>query len=193
MAPIPNAPQALVNIPNLITIGRLLLVPLTVWLMLNGEFQLAFASFVAASVSDGVDGYLARRFGWQTELGAYLDPLADKALLVSIYVVLGVLLVIPTWLVFTVVTRDILIIGGVMLAWLMDKPLEMNPLMVSKVNTTAQFIFASIILGLLAFEIEHLMFLEIGGFVVASLTIVSGAYYMRNWLNHMNKTETGDT
>ena len=70
------------NLPNLITIGRILLVPITVWLIISGEFALAFVAFVTAGVSDGVDGYIARRFDQRTELGAYLDPIADKALLV---------------------------------------------------------------------------------------------------------------
>ena len=79
------------NIPNLISVVRLLLVPLTVWLIISGAYGYAFASFMVAGVSDGIDGYLARRFDWRSRLGSYLDPLADKALLVSIYVSLAVI------------------------------------------------------------------------------------------------------
>ena len=83
------------NIPNIITVFRIFLVPLVVWLMLDGRMQTAFILFVIAGLSDGLDGYLAKKYGWRTELGAYLDPLADKALLVSIFVVLGLFSHLP--------------------------------------------------------------------------------------------------
>ena len=137
----------MINLPNLITIGRILLVPLTVWLIISEAYGLAFLSFVAAGVSDGIDGYLARHYNLRTELGAYLDPLADKALLVSIYVTLGLTKDIPAWLVIAVVSRDVLIVGAFMLSWLMDKPVRMAPLMVSKVNTAVQIIFAGAVLA----------------------------------------------
>ena len=79
---------SLVNIPNALTLARIILVPLIVWLIITDEMGAAFVLFVVAGLSDAVDGYLAKRFGWHTELGAYLDPIADKALLVSIYVTL---------------------------------------------------------------------------------------------------------
>ena len=112
------------NLPNLITIARILLVPVVVWAIASGEMQIAFLLFLAAGVSDAVDGFLAKRFGMATELGAYLDPLADKALIVSIYVALGITEAIPRWLVILVVSRDILIVGGVMLSWFLGKPID---------------------------------------------------------------------
>src|SRR5664280_1460628 len=105
------------SIPNLITLGRILLVPIVVWAIASGTMWIAFVLFLAASVSDAVDGFLAKRFNMTTELGAYLDPLADKALIVSIYLTLGVSDLIPRWLVILVVSRDILIVGGIMLSW----------------------------------------------------------------------------
>ena len=87
------------SLPNLITIGRILLVPLTIWLIVSGEYLLAFLAFIIAGISDGVDGFIAKRYDLKTQLGAYLDPLADKLLLVSIYVSLGLLHVMPAWLV----------------------------------------------------------------------------------------------
>ena len=129
------------NIPNLISVLRLLLVPLTVWLIISEAYGWAFISFVAAGLSDGIDGYLARRFDWRTRLGAYLDPLADKALLVSVFVTLGFLKLIPAWLAIMVVSRDALIIGAVLLSRLMDHPVHVRPLMVSKVNTVVQIAF----------------------------------------------------
>src|SRR5688500_12469917 len=87
------------NLPNAITIARILAVPVLIWLIVSGEYLLAFWLFVLAGISDGVDGFIAKRFDQRTELGAYLDPIADKLMLVSIYVSLGLLRVLPPWLV----------------------------------------------------------------------------------------------
>jgi cardiolipin synthase len=119
------------SIPNLITLGRILLVPVVVWAIASGEMRVAFLLFLVAAVSDAVDGFLAKRFGMTTELGAYLDPLADKVLIVSIYLTLGFNGIIPRWIVIMVVSRDILIIGGVMLAWFLGKPIRVKPVLVS--------------------------------------------------------------
>jgi cardiolipin synthase (CMP-forming) len=178
--------KPVMNLPNIITIGRILLVPLTIWAMLSQAYALAFGVFIAAGISDGVDGYLARRFSLHTELGSYLDPLADKALLVSIYVALGILLVIPLWLVITVVTRDFLIVSAVILSRLMEKPVAMKPLLISKINTVAQIGFAGTVLGMLALSVQQPWVIIGGTALVAALTFLSGAFYMRDWLRHMN-------
>jgi cardiolipin synthase (CMP-forming) len=174
-----------INLPNLITIGRILLVPVTVWLIISGEFSLAFMAFVAAGISDGVDGFIARKFNQRSELGAYLDPIADKALLVSIYISLGLLKFLPAWLVLLVVTRDVLIVGAVVLAWVVNKPMVVAPSMASKVNTAGQIILAGLVLGLLGLEVRMEQALSAGYAVVAILTLGSGALYMRDWLLHM--------
>ncbi len=179
------------TIPNIISLLRVLLVPLAIWLMLSDSFMLAFYVFIAAGISDGIDGYLARRFNWQSELGAYLDALADKALLVSIYVVLGALHIIPTWIVIVVVTRDILIVAGVMLSRVLDKPIEVKPLWISKVNTVAQIVFAGLLLLLLGKGYSLDPVLVPGGLAVAILTLASGAFYARDWSRHMSGTGTG--
>ena len=176
-----------INLPNFITIGRILLVPVTVWLIISGEFSLAFAAFVAAGISDGVDGFIARKFNQRSELGAYLDPIADKALLVSIYISLGLLKFLPAWLVLLVVTRDVLIVGAVVLAWVVNKPMVVAPSMASKVNTAGQIILAGLVLGLLGLEVSMEQVLVAGYAVVAILTFGSGALYMRDWLLHMAK------
>ena len=173
------------NLPNIITIGRILLVPITVWLIISGAFSLAFVAFVAAGVSDGVDGFIARKFNQRSELGAYLDPIADKALLVSIYLSLGFLKFLPAWLVILVVTRDVLIVGAVVLAWVVDKPMPVAPSMASKANTVGQIILAGVVLGLLGLEISVIPVLYVGFTVVAVLTFGSGALYIRDWLLHM--------
>src|SRR5262249_23943604 len=110
------------NIPNFITMGRVISVPVIFWLLLNDRPQIAFFAFLAAGVSDAVDGYLAKRFKWTSELGAYLDPLADKILILSIYIALAVSAQIPLWLVIAVVSRDIVILLAVLLSWLVDRP-----------------------------------------------------------------------
>ena len=130
------------SIPNLITLGRILLVPIVVWAITSGQMRIAFLLFLTAGISDGVDGFLAKRFHMASELGAYLDPLADKALIVSIYVSLGVAGVLPIFLVILVVSRDIMIISAFMLSWLVGKPMPIRPLMVSKANTVAQILLA---------------------------------------------------
>lgn len=176
------------SIPNLITLGRILLVPVVVWAISQGLMWLAFVLFLAAGVSDAVDGFLAKRFRMTTVLGAYLDPLADKALIVSIYVTLGVNGLIPRWLVILVVSRDILIIGGIMLSWVIGSPLKIKPLLVSKLNTVAQIAFASVVLGSLGFHLEvPLLRLVLTG-LVAALTLLSVAAYVAEWVRHMNST-----
>jgi cardiolipin synthase (CMP-forming) len=179
------------SIPNLITLGRILLVPVVVWAIAQGLMWLAFLLFVAAGVSDAVDGFLAKRFGMTTVLGAYLDPLADKALIVSIYVTLGINGLIPRWLVILVVSRDIMIIGGIMLSWVMGNPLKIRPLLVSKLNTVAQIVFACAVLGSLGFGLEVPVLTLVLTGLVAALTSLSVAAYVAEWARHMNKTMAG--
>ncbi len=174
------------SIPNLITLARIVLVPVVVWAILAGEMGLAFILFLAAGVSDAIDGFLAKRFGMTTVLGAYLDPLADKALLVSIYVTLGINNELPLWLVILVVSRDIMIVGGVLLSWLLGNPMKMKPLIVSKLNTLAQIVLASVVLGALGLGLS-LPTVKLGLIVVVALTTAfSVAAYLSQWLRHMH-------
>jgi cardiolipin synthase (CMP-forming) len=177
------------SIPNLITLARILSVPIMVWAIMTGWMLAAFILFLAAGLSDAIDGYLAKRFGMTSELGAYLDPLADKALIVSIYVTLGVAGEIPRWLVILVVSRDIMIVSAVLLAWLVGKPLPMKPLLVSKLNTAAQIVFAGIVLAALGlhFAADWLISAAMG--VVTLLTLLSVAAYVREWVRHMGSDE----
>jgi len=176
------------SIPNLITLGRILLVPVVVWAIASGAIWIAFLLFVAAGVSDAVDGFLAKRFHMTTELGAYLDPLADKALIVSIYLTLGINNMIPGWLVILVVSRDIMIVGAVMLSWLVGTPLKVKPLLVSKLNTVAQIVYACVVLGTLGFDYRlPILTLVLMG-LVAALTLLSVAAYVAEWVRHMNST-----
>jgi cardiolipin synthase (CMP-forming) len=179
------------SIPNLITLARILLVPVVVWAIATGQMYFAFLLFLAAGISDAVDGFLAKRFGMKTELGAYLDPLADKVLIVSIYVTLGITGVIPLWIVILVVSRDFMIVGAIILSWLVDRPVEIRPHMISKVNTAAQIVYACLVLASHGFEFDIEPVLTLVMALVAVLTLVSVGLYLGEWVRHMNSAETG--
>ena len=179
------APRPSLNIPNLITLGRVLSVPFVFWLLLSGRYQTAFFIFVVAGLSDAVDGWLAKRYSWQTELGAYLDPLADKLLIVSIYIALGVRAELPLWLVIMVVSRDILIVVAVLLSWLMDQPVVIKPLAVSKANTVAQIVLAATVLADDGFGLGLGIIRTALVWITGALTLLSLAAYLKAWLMHM--------
>src|SRR5205823_9205626 len=113
----------------------------------------------------------------RTELGAYLDPLADKTMLVSIYVALGIAEALPRWLVILVVSRDIMIVGAVILSWLVHKPITLRPLLVSKLNTVAQIALACVVLAALGFDLNAGMAILALTALVAALTLISVAFY----------------
>jgi cardiolipin synthase (CMP-forming) len=182
-----------VNIPNTLTLFRIVLVPLLVWLIIDHQMFTAFLLFMAAGLSDAADGYLAKRFNWHTELGAYLDPIADKALLVTIYVTLGLAGHLPVWLVIAVVSRDILIVGAVMLAWMMGRPVVVKPLLVSKVNTFAQILLAGVVLAELGLGLGLGYLVWILIWVTGTLTIMSAFAYFWSWLRHMASYEPAPT
>jgi cardiolipin synthase (CMP-forming) len=173
------------TIPNLITISRFCLVPLSVWCIGSDTWNWAFWIFVVAGVSDGVDGFIAKRFDMRSELGALLDPLADKALLVSIFVTLGIVGVVPAWLVILVVFRDLMIIGAVLVSWVMANPMTIAPLLLSKLNTGVQIAFVALVLFSKGTGWALPLLVEAGSAAVAILTILSAGAYLRQWLNHM--------
>ena len=181
------------TIPNLITIMRFVLVPAVVLAMLNMRWDWAFAGFLVAGISDGVDGFIARRFNQHSKLGAYLDPMADKVLLVSVFVVMGFIGQLPLWLVVTMVSRDALIICAVLLSTVMAHPVEMKPLYVSKANTAAQIVLAAAVLGELALGL-HLDPLRPALILLSGvLTVASAAAYLVAWLRHMSGYGEGST
>jgi cardiolipin synthase len=179
------------SIPNLITLARIILVPVVVWAIASDNLRLAFLLFLAAAISDGVDGFLAKRFGWKTELGAYLDPLADKVLIVSIYVSLGITGVIPLWIVILVVSRDFMIVGAIILSWLVGQPVQIKPHVVSKINTGVQILFACLVLASHGYNFDAEPVLTLVMALVAVLTLLSVGLYLAEWMRHMNSTETG--
>ncbi len=128
------------NIPNLLTVLRIVLVPVIVILLIQGQFAKALVCFVIAGVTDGLDGMLARILNQQTVVGAYLDPVADKALVISMFTTLAVVGVIPAWLAVVVISRDCIILGGILVLTLMSVSLEIKPSFVSKINTMLQLL-----------------------------------------------------
>lgn len=174
------------NIPNLLTLLRILLVPVVVWAIAQGQMSIALAAFVIAGVTDAVDGYIAKHFDQQTELGAYLDPLADKTLIVSIYVSLAIFGFIPPWVAILVVSRDIMIVGAVVLSTLMERPLTIQPLLVSKANTVAQIVFAALVLAASGLKLDLDWAIFVAMWSVAVLTLASAGAYMVGWARHMS-------
>ena len=174
------------SLPNLITLGRLVLVPAIVAMIAAQRWKEACIVFIIAGLSDAVDGWLANTFDLRSELGAYLDPLADKALIVSIYVSLAIVAVLPATIAILVVARDIMIIGAFMISVIMRKPIRVKPLTISKLNTAAQISFAAMVLGGKAFDFPAGAWFDVSLYGVAALTLASTAAYFGQWIKHMN-------
>jgi cardiolipin synthase len=181
----PRGKSAQVNLPNFITICRVVLVPFVVWAITSDHMLAAFWLFVAAGISDAVDGFLAKWLGATSEFGAYLDPLADKALLMSIYVTLAIVGLLPAWVVIGVVSRDIMILAAVIVAGFVGRPLTVRPLFISKLNTIVQILLAAVVLGAHGFGVDPGYALTALLIAVGALTGLSAAAYLVLWMRHM--------
>lgn len=182
------------NLPNAITLARLCCVPLVVWLILIDRMAPAFWVSLAAALSDAVDGIIAKRWRMVTKFGGYLDPIADKALLVCVYVALANQGHLPVWLVIMVVFRDALIVGGALLFMTLTQTLDMKPLMVSKINTVMQLALAVVVLGATAFGFDDSDLRQLLIFCVAATTAASGLAYVIGWTRlaaEMEKRDSG--
>ncbi|HTZ70551.1 MAG TPA: CDP-alcohol phosphatidyltransferase family protein [Acetobacteraceae bacterium] len=173
-----TAPNALLTLPNAISFARLCAVPAAIYLVLQAAWGAAFGVFAAAGISDAIDGWLARRQGG-TALGAALDPLADKALMVGMYVTLAAVGHLPVWLAILVVFRDVMIVGGLLLLWLYDHHVPIKPLPISKVNTGLQVGLVGLVLGLDAAHIAAPILREAAVWLVAISTAASFAAYVK--------------
>lgn len=169
------------DIPNLITLLRLLLLAPFVYFLLDERFAAALLVFAVAGLSDGIDGYLARHYGWSTPLGAMLDPLADKLLMATAYLTLGWLELLPLWIVALVLGRDLIIITGALAyAHLVSRP-EMAPTRISKFNTAVQIVFmCSVLLALANIPIPR-WWLTGGLALMVTTTLWSGIDYVWRW------------
>jgi cardiolipin synthase len=182
-----NDSRFLANLPNLITLARLLLTPLAVAMIVSERFTAAFLVFVVAGVSDAVDGFIAKRFDLRSELGSYLDPLADKALVNSVYISLAAIGALWPALAILVVSRDLMILAAVLVSWLLGKPVAIRPVWISKLNTVAQIAFAALALGTRAFGYDDSIVRDGLALVVAASTLASGGVYIAQWLDHMSR------
>ena len=178
------------NLPNLITISRLLLTPYIVWLLLIESYFLGFIFFLISGISDALDGFIAKRFNQKTLLGSYLDPIADKFLIVSAIVLLGYNGYVPIWLIIIIVSRDIAIFGAVIISWMLGTNLRIEPLIISKINTFLQLFyivmtFAVILNNKLLTELI-LSIHDVTTYLIAVSTILSWLFYLRVWLINVN-------
>ena len=167
------------DIPNLITMVRLLLVPPVVWLIVERVFGPALLLFVIAGASDGLDGYLAKRFGWTSELGGVLDPIADKFLMVSCFIALTALGLVPLWLTLIVVARDLIIVAGATAYHYLAGGFIAAPTLLSKINTGVQILVVLAVLGDAWLQL-HLSPAPLL-WLAAAMALASGAHYVSSW------------
>ena len=165
------------HLPNLLTTLRVLSAPLTAFLILKGLDRGAFGVFVFAGLSDAADGYLAKRFRLDSRFGAYLDPAADKLLMLACFVTLTVTGTTPLWLTVLVIARDVAIVGGLLLALYMALPIQVTPLLIGKASTAVQVAYVGLILLLLAFDIPAPRLELAAAIAVATFTVASWLGY----------------
>lgn len=177
---------------NQLTLLRMVLIPPFAILLLYGFRGWALIVFLTAGITDLFDGLIARRTGQKTTLGAWLDPMADKLLLVSVFLVLGFLGELPLWLVVAAVFRDALIVCAVLLSSVMGNPVEMKPLLVSKANTAVQIVLAAAVLAELAFATDFGLLRPALILLSLLLTVASTGAYLVGWTRHMSANGEGE-
>lgn len=173
------------DIPNAISVLRIILVVPVAMMLIQGRFDLALYLFLVAAISDGLDGYLAKRFGWTSQLGSLLDPIADKLLLVTCYVISGWQSLIPVWLVWVVIVRDLVIFAGAAIYYFVMGPFKGEPTLISKLNTVAQIVLIVLVMfdrGFLQLPSELVNTLI---YFVLATTIISGLVYLFIWIQRM--------
>jgi cardiolipin synthase len=168
-------------VPNILTVMRLALVPLFIILIDENRFGEALVVFIVAGITDALDGFIAKHFECETRIGAILDPLADKALLIAAYLMLAGLEMIPFWLMIVVVSRDVIILGGCLLITLIDKMPDMSPSRLSKLNTCLQIITIVVVLMTSATWFDFSPYLGTFCYAVLLSSVLSGAFYVWQW------------
>lgn len=169
------------QLPNLITLSRIALVPLLILALKDRDYTTALAVFLIAGVSDGLDGWIAKHYRITSRLGAILDPVADKVLLLSSYVMLMLLDHLPFWLVLTVVFRDLLIVGGYLVYTSLVASVQMRPSLLSKFNTVMQIVLVLAVLVQEAVGFHYPLSLDALVYTVFATTVASGAHYVWIW------------
>jgi cardiolipin synthase len=170
-------------LPNAVSLLRIALVAPILMFILDGRFAWALALFFVAGFSDGVDGYLAKRFDWHTRLGALLDPVADKLLVAGTFITLAYTQHIPVWLAAVVILRDVIIIGGATVYNFVVKPLQGEPTRVSKLNTALQLLFLLFVLSRAGFGWPDKISITVLGASVLITVVISGVDYVWSWSN----------
>jgi cardiolipin synthase len=170
------------NIPNILTALRLAASPALVALLWRGHDFAALIVFVIAGATDALDGYLAKRFSLQTRFGRYMDPAADKLLMLTSFLALTVLGITPIWLTALVITRDACIVIGIGLAYLWALPVRATPSLLGKMSTAVQVVYVGLMLLLLTFDISARVLTNFAEITVAAFTLVSGLGYAQIWL-----------
>lgn len=168
-------------LPNAISILRIGLVPPILILILRGDFGWALALFWFAGFSDGLDGYLAVRFGWMTRLGALLDPAADKLLITGLFVTLAYTGDIPVWLASVVILRDVVIVLGALAYNFIVKPVPGEPTHISKLNTALQMLFILFVLSRAGFGWPDEIAITVLGAAMFVTVVISGVDYVLSW------------
>ncbi len=178
------------NIPNSFTVLRIILVPVMIICLIQDLYVKAFVIFVIASVTDALDGFLARVLKQKTILGSYLDPLADKALIASSFVTLSIMTVIPSWLTVIVISRDLVILIGICILSLMSVPYAIKPAFVSKITTTFQFMTVLFALASKASPIQfNPDFIHAFSWITALFTVISGFTYIVRGIGFINHSD----
>jgi len=173
--------MALSWIPNAISLMRIALVAPVLWFMVQGEFGWALLLFWIAGFSDGLDGYLANRFDWQSRLGALLDPVADKLLVNGMFITLAVIGLIPDWLAIVVILRDVVIVSGAIAYHTLIEPVDGEPTSISKLNTTFQLLFLLFVLSRAAFDWPQEITITVLGAATLVTVVISGLDYVLRW------------
>lgn len=169
------------DLPNIISTLRLITVVPVIYVLASEQYGWALLLFVLAGLSDGIDGYLAKHYGWQTTLGGILDPLADKALLISCYLVLGAMGLIPIWLTLTVVFRDLIIVCGGVLYHHLIEDVEASPSLLSKLNTVVQIALVVVVIMHAGPLSLPLPLIDVLIWTCLMTTILSGLMYVIVW------------
>jgi cardiolipin synthase len=179
------------NIPNFLTLLRIILVPAIVIFLIQDEYLKALIVFVIAGLTDALDGALARLLNKQTELGAFLDPLADKILLSTSFIALSIFGLIPSWLTVIVISRDVIILMGIVILSMMSVDYEIKPVFISKITTALQIgtVFLALLLKKFTCDLIHYYdVVTVLSWLTASFTIASGIVYIIKGIRFLNRT-----
>ena len=169
------------NFANIITVVRLLFTPVIIWLIFSSYYYLGLIFFVLSGLSDALDGFIAKQFNQRTILGSYLDPVADKTLIVSSILALGYMGAIPSWLIILIVSRDLAILGAVIISWLVERSLKIEPIISSKINTFLQIFYIGLIL--LSLSSKEIIYLDV--FILPTFSILIALSTLTSWFSYL--------